>query len=111
MFENIQRKHKVCALIAIFLFCMVVGYVLYPVSQDGCGCGKSEGYVSPSLKSMQEKTKEGIYNPNSAYKPREGIQYANPVKQGFAPSMRQQMNTMRGQPVAKSMNSLSPFIN
>jgi hypothetical protein len=76
-----------------------------------------EGYISPSLRSMSQRSKEMLYRPN------QGITYANQQHQQerFVPfqghSMQSQMQRMKASPVSKSITSMSlfkpesPFIN
>jgi len=76
-----------------------------------------EGYISPSLRSMSQRSKEMLY------RPKEGITYANQQHQQerFVPfqghSMQSQMQRMKASPVSKSITSMSlfkpesPFIN
>jgi len=115
MSELLKNKHMLCALIGLVV---VAGALVYMTreptnSTGGCGCAvpqRQEGYVSPALKHMSE----GLYK-----RPEKLITYAKPPER-FVPasgnSMMAQMNTMRGSPVSKSMNSMksdpqSPFIN
>ncbi|MDD4931376.1 MAG: hypothetical protein PHG66_04515 [Candidatus Colwellbacteria bacterium] len=121
MSELLKSKHMLCALIGLVVVAGVLVFMSWtPKNVEGnCGCaqpGQYEGYVSPALRSMAENNKR-----ESLYKPKERlINYAKPPER-FVPapgnSMKAQMNSMRGSPVAKSMNSMaqfdpqSPFIN
>lgn len=122
MSELLKSKHMLCALVGLVVVAGVLVYMSWtPTNTTGgnCGCaqpGQYEGYVSPALRSMAENNmKESLYKPKERL-----INYAKPPER-FVPapgnSMKAQMNSMRGSPVAKTMNSMapldpqSPFIN
>lgn len=117
MSELLKRKHMLCILVGLVVVAGILAYMSWDVkSQEtgSCGCAtpsQDEGYISPSLRSMAERNKESLYKPKEKL-----INYAKPPER-FVPlpggnSMMNQMNQMRGAPVAKSMNSMaSPFIN
>lgn len=123
MSELLKSKHMLCALVGLVVVAGVIVYMCWPPNNSGgnCGCSSSvqyEGYVSPALRHMAENNKkENLYQPKEKL-----IHYNKPPSERFVPappgnSMSQQMNSMRGSPVSKSMNSMassnsvSPFIN
>lgn len=120
MSELLKSKHMLCVLVGLVVVVGVLLYMSWTPNNGSCGCavagGQYEGYISPALKSMAEQNmKESLYTP----KPKENlITYARPPERFVpAPSMQMQINSMRGSPVSKSMNSMapsdpqSPFIN
>ena len=115
-----SKKHMLCALICLVV---IVGAVMVlswtPKNGEGgnCGCamaGQYEGLYTPKTPALQSLYKEN--------KPKHRLIHYNKPSERFVPlpagnSMMNQMNSMRGTPVSKSMNSMapsnpqSPFIN
>ena len=121
-------KSRYQKIVTAFVLVAIIGIVVYysfPKSDcdEGCSCDKKsdEGFKTHAMRSMMG---EKLYTPHVR---QHLISYANhpqhnPVKQRFVPvpdstdSMYDQMKSMRGTPVSKSMDTmtndqLSPFIN